>query len=56
MDGEMQRRGFVNRGGNQSGGPAFSTWWNAGTRQCMQAVVSGGRVEGINSIYEGNCT
>jgi hypothetical protein len=56
VDGEMQRRGFVNKGGYQSGGQAFTTWWNGSTRQCMQAVVYDGRVQSINPIFEGNCT
>jgi len=56
MDGEMQRRGFVNKGGYQSGGQAFTMWWNGSTRQCLQAVTSGGRVQSINPIVEGNCT
>jgi hypothetical protein len=55
LEGEMRRRGFVDKGGYKSESRAFSNWWNASTRQCMQAVVGDGRVERINSLYEGNC-
>ena len=51
----MQRRGFVSNE-YQRGGQAFTTRWNASTRQCMRAVTSGGRVQSINPIVEGNCT
>ncbi len=56
MDGEMQRRGFVNKGGYQSANQVFSTWWNGSTRQCMQAITYDGRVRSISPIFEGNCT
>jgi hypothetical protein len=56
LDGEMARRGFVQKGGYQSGNQAISTWWNADTRQCLNAAVSDGRVQSISPIVEGNCT
>ena len=56
LDGLMRERGFVQRGGYQTGNQAITTWWNSGTRQCMQAIVSDGRVQRLNSLYEGNCT
>jgi hypothetical protein len=52
----MRQRGFVEKGGYQSGGQTFRTWWNAGTRQCVQAVIVYDRVQAMNSIFEGNCT
>lgn len=55
FDGEMQRRGFVNRGGYQGSGRAASLWYNAGTRQCLEAVTTEGRVQAINPVAEGNC-
>jgi hypothetical protein len=55
LDNDMDKRGFVHRGGWQSGNAAFSIWWNAGTRQCIQGVVSDGRIQSLNPIVEGNC-
>jgi len=55
MDDDMRKRGFVNKGGYQSGNAAYSMWWNAGTRQCIQGVVSDGRIQSLNPIVEGNC-
>jgi hypothetical protein len=54
-DGFMRQRGFVEKGGYTSGGQAFRTWWNAGTRQCVQAVIAYDRVQAMNTVYEGNC-
>jgi hypothetical protein len=55
MDDELGRRGFVRKGGWQSGYSAYSMWWNGSTRQCIQGVVSDGRIQSINPIVEGNC-
>jgi starvation-inducible outer membrane lipoprotein len=55
FDDEIRRRGFVNKGGSQGGGRAVSIWYNAGTRQCIEAVTTEGRVQAINPIAEGNC-
>jgi hypothetical protein len=54
-DSELRQRGFTDRGGYKSGSKAFGTWWNASTRQCVQAVVSDGRLQALKPIYEGNC-
>ena len=54
-DGEMRQRGFIDKGSYKSGSKAFGTWWNAGTRQCVQVVVSDGRLRSVTPIYEGNC-
>jgi hypothetical protein len=55
LDDEMARRSFVQKGGYKSGNQAISTWWNANTRQCVNAAVSDGRVQSISPIVEGNC-
>jgi hypothetical protein len=52
---EMQRRGFVSKGGYQGGGRAMSTWYNPGTRQCLEAVTADGRIQAINPIPDSNC-
>lgn len=54
-DDTLNRRGFVSKGGYKSGSQSFATWWNAGTRQCVQAVTADGRIQAINALYEGNC-
>lgn len=55
MDDDMRKRSFVRKGGWQSGNSAYSLWWNAGTRQCIQGMVSNGRIQSLNPIVEGNC-
>jgi hypothetical protein len=55
VDDVMGQRGFASRGAYQGNGQAVSMWWNAGTRQCVTMTVSGGRVQSINPIVEGNC-
>jgi hypothetical protein len=55
LDADMQRRGFVTRGGYQANERAYATWWNGGTRQCVQVVTYQGRVEAVNPLVEGNC-
>lgn len=55
IDDDMGKRCFVRKGGWQSGNAAYSMWWNAGTRQCIQGVVSDGRIQSPNPIVEGNC-
>lgn len=49
------QRGFVPKGGWQSGYSAYSMWWNGSIRQCIQGVVSDGRIQSLNPIVEGNC-
>jgi len=55
MDDDMRKRGFVRKGGWQSGNAAYSMWWNGSTRQCVQGVVTDGRIQSLNPIVEGNC-
>ena len=55
LDSDMESRGFKNVGGYQSDGAAFTTWWNASTKQCVSVATREGRVDKIESIFEGNC-
>jgi hypothetical protein len=55
LDPEMSKRGFLSKGGYQQEGAAFSTWWNASTRQCVSIATRDGSVDTIESIVEGNC-
>lgn len=55
LDSEMNRLGFRNVGGYQSGGAAVSTWWNPRSEQCAKVETREGRVADIKAIAEGNC-
>ena len=55
LDSEMNRLGFRNVGGYQSGGGAYSTWWNPRGEQCAKVETREGRVADIEAIYAGNC-
>jgi hypothetical protein len=55
LDSEMNRLGFRNVGGYQSGGAAYSTWWNPRGEQCAKVETREGRVADIEAIYAGNC-
>jgi hypothetical protein len=54
-DSELRSRGFRDTGGYKQGGKSFVTWYNRGTRQCVQTVTRDGSVKRIDSIHEGNC-
>lgn len=47
------RMGF--RGYRQDG-KSFITWWNANTRQSVQAVTREGRIKRFERITEGSCS
>ena len=55
LDGEMADRGFITTGGYKTDTSAFTTWWNADSRQCLSVETSDGQVAAIESIVEGNC-
>ena len=55
LDTEMAGRGFKNVGGYQSDNSSFTTWWNAGSRQCLSVETRQGRVAKAETIAEGNC-
>jgi len=52
-DYEMKMRGFKNQGGYKQGNKNFTTWWNEGTRQCIQMVVKEGQVKWIEISPKG---
>ena len=55
LDGEMESRGYRNKGGHQSAGAAYTTWWNGSTRECLSVATREGRVDTVEIINEGNC-
>ena len=54
-DSALRQRGFRDTGGYKDGNKSFVTWYNASTRQCVQAVTRDGRIRHIDAINEGNC-
>jgi hypothetical protein len=54
-DSDLRSRGFRDTGGYKQGGKSFVTWYNAGTRQCINVVTRDGRIARIDDIAEGNC-
>lgn len=55
MDSEMARMGYRNVGGYKTDAASFTTWWNAGSRDCVSIETRDGRVASAKSIVEGNC-
>lgn len=55
MDDELNSRGFSNVGGYKNDGASMTTWWNAGSRQCISVETREGRVSKAATIVEGNC-
>lgn len=48
---EMERRGFRNVDGFQSGANGSGTvWWNGATKQCMQLITVDGRIDSVSDI------
>mgnify|MGYP007116548029 CR=1 FL=1 len=48
---DMQSRGFRSVDGFQSGNGRGTVWWNGRTRQCMQMIVTDGRVDSVTDIH-----
>jgi hypothetical protein len=42
--------------GYRQDGKSFITWWNANTRQSVQAVTREGRMKRFERITEGACS
>jgi len=54
-DSALRQRGFRDTGGYKQDGKSYVTWYNASTRQCVQAVTRDGRIKHLDPINEGNC-
>lgn len=46
----MRQRGFNNKNTFKMGDASYQIWWNGGTRQCVQVIVSDGRYESVRDI------
>ncbi len=55
FDGEMQRRGFTNKGGFQRDGRAMGLWYNAASRQCVESTTVEGRVQSLEEVSQRTC-
>ena len=55
FDGEMQRRGFINKGGFQRDGRAMGLWYNAASRQCVESTTVEGRMQAIEAVSPSTC-
>lgn len=55
FDGEMQRRGFINKGGFQRDGRAMGLWYNSASRQCVESTTVEGRVQAIDEVSPRTC-
>jgi hypothetical protein len=55
LDAEMASRGFKSAGGYQASGAVVSTWWNAGSRECLSVETRQGRVAKAETVPGGNC-
>jgi len=47
---ELSRRGFVQVDNGESGNDRYSVQWRAASRQCIQAIISDGRIYDIRDI------
>lgn len=54
-EGELQRRGYRNTGGEQGDDRSYTNWWNADRRQCVQIATMDGRYASITATPAPDC-
>jgi hypothetical protein len=54
-EGELQRRGYVNTGGQQGDDRSYTNWWNASRRQCVTIATMDGRYSSIQPTLPPDC-
>lgn len=54
-EGEVQRRGYRNVGGQQGDDRTYSYWWNDDRRQCVSIATSDGRYSSITPTTAPDC-
>lgn len=54
-EGELERRGYRNVGGEQGDDRSYSYWWNADQRQCVTIATMEGRYSSITSSPAPDC-
>lgn len=52
---ELQRRGYVNTGGEQGDDRSYTNWWNADRRQCVTIATMDGRYNSIQPSTAPDC-
>jgi hypothetical protein len=54
-EGELQRRGYVNTGGQKGDDRSYTNWWNADRRQCVTIATMDGRYSSILPTLAPDC-
>jgi len=54
-EGELQRRGYENTGGQKGDDRSYSNWWNAERRQCVTIATMNGRYDSITPTTAPDC-
>ena len=54
-EGELQRRGYVNTGGQKGDDRSYTNWWNANRRQCVTIATMNGRYDSITPTTPPDC-
>lgn len=54
-EGELQRRGYVNTGGQKGDDRSYTNWWNADRRQCVTIATMNGRYDSITPTTPPDC-
>lgn len=52
---ELQRRGYVNTGGQKGDDRSYTNWWNASRRQCVTIATMEGRYSSIQPTLAPDC-
>lgn len=54
-EGELQRRGYTNVGGQTGDDRSYTNWWNADRRQCVTIATMNGRYDSITTTPAPDC-
>ena len=54
-EGELERRGYRNVGGQKGDDRSYTNWWNAERRQCVTIAVMDGRFSSITPTTAPDC-
>lgn len=54
-EGELQRRGYTNVGGQQGDNRSYTNWWNAARSQCVTIATMNGRYDSIVTTPAPDC-
>lgn len=54
-EGELERRGYRNTGGEKGDDRSYTNWWNASRRQCVAIATMEGRYDSITPTPPADC-